>query len=60
LGVPTRHFDVQFLALAPKDAQPVMSDESLDLRWFAWDDLPDGTSLELPELIAAARLRLGV
>jgi coenzyme F420-0:L-glutamate ligase len=60
LGVPTRHFDVQFLALAPANAQPVISEESLDLRWFEWDALPDGTSTELPELIAAARMRLGV
>jgi coenzyme F420-0:L-glutamate ligase len=60
LGVPTRHYDVQFLALAPPDAEPVISDESLDLRWFEWDSLPEGTSRELPELIAAARIRLGV
>ena len=60
LGVPTRHYDVQFLALAPNDAEPVRSDESLDLQWFEWDALPDGTSAELPDLIAAARLRLGV
>ncbi len=42
LGVPTRHFDVQFLAVAPAGAEPVRSDESIDLRWFAWDDLPAG------------------
>jgi coenzyme F420-0:L-glutamate ligase len=60
LGVPTRHFDVQFLALAPPNAEPVISEESLDLRWFEWDALPEGTAKELPELIAAARMRLGV
>jgi coenzyme F420-0:L-glutamate ligase len=59
LGVPTRHFDVQFLAIAPAGAEPVRSAESVDLRWFAWDDLPAGTSPELPALIAAARARLG-
>jgi coenzyme F420-0:L-glutamate ligase len=59
LGVPTRHFDVQFVALAPPAAEPVRSAESVDLRWFDWDDLPPGASPELPALIAAARARLG-
>jgi dehydro coenzyme F420 reductase / coenzyme F420-0:L-glutamate ligase / coenzyme F420-1:gamma-L-glutamate ligase len=59
LGVPTRHFDVQFLAVAPAGAEPVRSDESLDLRWFHWNDLPPGTSPELPRLIELARVRLG-
>jgi coenzyme F420-0:L-glutamate ligase len=60
LGVPTRHFDVQFLAIAPAGAEPVRSAESTDLRWFGWDDLPAGISPELPALIAAARARLGL
>jgi 8-oxo-dGTP pyrophosphatase MutT (NUDIX family) len=58
LGVPTRHFDVQFLAVAPTDAEPVMSGESVDLRWFGWDELPPGTAAELPRLIDLARDRL--
>ncbi|SDJ34937.1 coenzyme F420-0:L-glutamate ligase [Frankineae bacterium MT45] len=58
LGVPTRHFDVRFLAIAPEGAQPTISDESLDLRWFSWDDLPEGSSPELPALIRVARERL--
>lgn len=59
LGVPTRHYDVQYLALAPAGADPVQSSESVDLRWFEWDDLPAGTSPEIPQLIEQARLRLG-
>ena len=59
LGVPTRHFDVRFLAVAPDGAEPVRSDESLDLQWFDWDALPDGVSPELPHLVALARARLG-
>jgi coenzyme F420-0:L-glutamate ligase len=59
LGLPTRHFDVQFLALAPAGADPVQSPESVDLRWFGWDDLPPGTSPEIPQLIELARARLG-
>ena len=46
-------------AVAPAGAEPVRSDESLDLRWFDWDDLPADISPELPQLIAAARARLG-
>jgi 8-oxo-dGTP pyrophosphatase MutT (NUDIX family) len=60
LGVPTRHLDVRFLAVAPDAAEPVASDESLDLRWFGFDDLPVGVSPELPALVAAARQRLGL
>ena len=40
LGVPTRHFDVRFLVTAPAGAQPVRSDESLDLRWWPVNGLP--------------------
>jgi dehydro coenzyme F420 reductase / coenzyme F420-0:L-glutamate ligase / coenzyme F420-1:gamma-L-glutamate ligase len=58
--VPTRHFDVQFVAVAPDGAEPVRSAESVDLQWFGWDDLPDGAATELPELVDAARLRLGL
>jgi 8-oxo-dGTP pyrophosphatase MutT (NUDIX family) len=58
LGVPTRHFDVQFLAVAPAGADPVRSGESLDLQWFGWDELPGGVAPELPRLIELARARL--
>ncbi len=58
LGVPTRHFDVQFMAVAPIGAEPVVSGESIDLRWFSWDDLPPGSASELPQLIELARARL--
>jgi coenzyme F420-0:L-glutamate ligase len=60
LGVPTRHFDVRFLAVAPEGAEPVRSDESLDLQWFPFDRLPERASSELPRLVQAARNRLGV
>ncbi|HEX4703909.1 MAG TPA: NUDIX hydrolase [Pseudonocardiaceae bacterium] len=54
LGVPTRHLDVRFLVRAPEGAQPVRSDESLDLRWWPLAALPhDG----LDDMVAAARLR---
>ncbi|NIJ13993.1 8-oxo-dGTP pyrophosphatase MutT (NUDIX family) [Saccharomonospora amisosensis] len=61
LGAPTRHFDVQFVVRAPREAQPVASDESDDLRWWPVHALPEGTE-ELTELIAAAldRRRTGL
>jgi len=55
LGVPTRHYDVRFLGSAPAGAEPVRSDESDDLRWFALDELPAKVAPELPALIARAR-----
>jgi coenzyme F420-0:L-glutamate ligase len=58
-GVYTRHFDVSFCAVAPDGAEPVISDESDDLRWFSWDGLPDGVAPEVPALVDIARTRLG-
>jgi 8-oxo-dGTP pyrophosphatase MutT (NUDIX family) len=40
---PTVHLDVQFLAVAPPDADPRRSAESLDLAWFDVDALPAET-----------------
>ena len=60
LGVPTKHFDVRFLALAAPGAVPVRSAESVDLQWFDWDELPRVSSPELPHLVAVARARLGL
>jgi len=57
LGLPTRHFDVRFVGRAPKGAQPVMSEESDDLRWFPIDALPADIAPELPRLIARAAKR---
>ena len=55
LGLPTRHLDLQFIAHAPADAEIVCSDESLDLRWWPLDALPDDTDFGLAQLAAAAR-----
>jgi len=55
LGLPTRHFDVRFAVRAPAGARPVRSAESLDLRWWPVDALPDdptGTT-GLEEMLAA-------
>lgn len=57
LGVPTRHLDLQFIATAPEQAQAVISDESLDLRWWPIDALPADADPGLVALVRAARGR---
>ncbi len=49
------HLDIRFAALAPPDVDPQVSDESLDVRWWPVDALPEGTAAELAPLVAAAR-----
>ena len=53
------HWDVQFLAVVPRDARAIMSEESDDLRWFPLDALPDGTDASVRGLVAAARATFG-
>jgi 8-oxo-dGTP pyrophosphatase MutT (NUDIX family) len=50
-----RHLDVRFLARAGNDVQPVVSEESLDVRWWPVEDLPteEPDMLELVELALA-------
>lgn len=54
-GGPTVHWDVQYLAVVPRDAVAVISDESDDLRWFGLDDLPADADASVQALVAAAR-----
>jgi 8-oxo-dGTP pyrophosphatase MutT (NUDIX family) len=58
LGVPTRHFDVRYVAVAPEGAMPVRSSESTDLRWWPIGGLPDGGG-DIAELVEAAVRRAG-
>lgn len=57
LGVPTRHLDVQFLVRAPAGAEPVISDESDDLRWWPLGGLPTDDA-SVAALAAAAEDRI--
>ena len=57
LGVPTRHLDLQFIVRAPAHAQPVLSDESLDLRWWPVDALPPDADAGLTRLVGIGKNR---
>ncbi|MFI6492002.1 NUDIX hydrolase [Streptomyces sp. NPDC050564] len=52
------HLDVQYAALAPAGAEEAISDESLDLRWFAYDDVADVADESVVRLVEATRARL--
>ena len=54
-AVDVHHLDVRFVAVVPEGAEPATSEESLDVRWWPYDALPDD---ELAELVALARGRL--
>ena len=54
LGAPTRHLDLQFVTQAPPGAQIVVSDESVDLRWWPIDALPTNSDDALAYLVARA------
>ena len=56
---PSHHLDVQFVAVAPAEATPVISEESLDLGWFELGDSPpEPSDQSVRDLIAAASSRL--
>lgn len=52
-----RHFDVRFLARLGEHTDPVVSDESLDLRWFPVGAVPTDEP-DMLDLIRLARERL--
>lgn len=54
----TWHLDVQYAALAPGGAAATISDESLDLRWFAYDEVADVADDSVVRLLTATRARL--
>jgi hypothetical protein len=44
--------------VAPPGAVQQISDESLDLRWFAYDEVADVADESVVQLLAATRARL--
>ncbi|WP_055563681.1 NUDIX hydrolase [Streptomyces atriruber] len=57
-GPCTQHLDVQYAALAPSDAVEAISDESLDLRWFAYDEVAGVADESVVRLVEATKSRL--
>ena len=55
---PTYHLDVQYLVLGNHLVSPGVGEESIDVRWFAHDQLPEVDHSVLA-LVRAASVRLG-
>ncbi|WP_328300706.1 NUDIX hydrolase [Streptomyces sp. NBC_00435] len=52
------HLDVQYAALAPVGAVEAISEESLDLRWFPYEEVAAVADTSVVRLMEAARARL--
>ena len=52
------HYDVQYAVLAPPGAVQEISDESLDLRWFPYDEVASVADESVVRLLEATRARL--
>ena len=55
---PCFHLDVQYLVRVREPATPVVGDESRDVAWFGFEELPEVDD-SVRALVAAARIRLG-
>ncbi|GGW58364.1 NUDIX hydrolase [Streptomyces griseoloalbus] len=54
------HFDVQYAAVAAPDAAHAISEESLDLRWFSYEEVAEVADGSVLRLVEATRARLDV
>lgn len=54
------HLDLEYGALAPPGAEAVISDESLDLRWFPVDAIPEPSDHATRRLARRARALRGL
>lgn len=52
------HFDVQYAVVAPPGAAHSVSDESLDVRWFGYDEVAAVADESVVRLLEATRARL--
>ncbi|KUJ64330.1 NUDIX hydrolase [Streptomyces albus subsp. albus] len=52
------HLDVQYAAVAPAGAVAAISDESLDLRWFGYDEVGQVADESVRRLVAGTRALL--
>lgn len=53
-AVCREHWDVGFVALADREAGVVVSEESVDVRWFPVDNLPDAGAGDMYPRVGAA------
>ncbi|MEE1804434.1 NUDIX hydrolase [Streptomyces sp. NPDC101062] len=53
------HLDVQYAALAAPGAVEAISEESLDLRWFAYDEVAEVADGSVVRLLERTRVLLG-
>ncbi|MFJ4963691.1 NUDIX domain protein [Streptomyces sp. ADI96-02] len=53
------HLDVQYAALAPAGAAERISEESLELRWFDYEEVADVADASVVRLLERTRARLG-
>lgn len=54
-GTCREHLDVRYVAVVPAGVTPAVGEESLELRWWPCDALPEQTRAELEPLVAAGR-----
>jgi 8-oxo-dGTP pyrophosphatase MutT (NUDIX family) len=52
------HLDVQYAAIAPEGAQASISDESLDLRWYGYDEVVSVADESVARLLDRTRALL--
>lgn len=58
-GVAEHHLDVQYFTIAPPESEPVVSEESHDVRWFDYDNLPSPLGDDVPGLVRLAAATFG-
>lgn len=52
------HLDVQYAAVAPEGAVEALSEESLELRWFGFDEVPEVADASVAALVERTRALL--
>jgi 8-oxo-dGTP pyrophosphatase MutT (NUDIX family) len=57
-GRCVEHLDFRYVGTVPGEADPVVSTESLDVRWWPLDALPPDCSEAIDDLLAAALMAL--
>lgn len=53
------HLDVQYAALAPEGALAKVNEESLDLRWYGYDEVAAAADESVVRLVERARVLVG-